>query len=82
MFAFFSFIRKFLSPFSPKEREFEQRSQSSIVLQEDWERLSVYSDSVTAMHWVKMHKANTKLKATPENKYLFYLIERADGRCD
>jgi len=38
----------------------------------------VYSDSVTAMHWVKIHKANTKLKPTPENKSLFYLIERAE----
>ncbi len=38
----------------------------------------VYSDSITAMHWVKIQKANTKLKATPENKSLFYLIERAE----
>jgi ribonuclease HI len=38
----------------------------------------VYSDSVTAMHWVKIHKANTKLKVTPANKSLFYLIERAE----
>lgn len=38
----------------------------------------VYSDSVTAIHWVKMHKANTKLKATSGNRSLFYLIERAE----
>lgn len=37
----------------------------------------VYSDSVTAIHWVKTHKANTKLKSTPANRSLFYLIERA-----
>ncbi|MBI4945296.1 MAG: ribonuclease H family protein [Bacteroidetes bacterium] len=38
----------------------------------------VYSDSVTAIHWVKTHKANTKLKETPANKSLFFLIERAE----
>src|ERR1035437_5605358 len=38
----------------------------------------VYSDSITAIHWVKIHKANTKLKATPANRSLFYLIERAE----
>lgn len=38
----------------------------------------VYSDSITAMHWVKTQRANTKLKETPENKSLFYLIERAE----
>ncbi|TAL61037.1 MAG: ribonuclease H [Bacteroidetes bacterium] len=40
--------------------------------------LPVYSDSITAIHWVKTHKANTKLKATSENKSLFYLIQRAE----
>jgi ribonuclease HI len=38
----------------------------------------VYSDSVTAMHWVKTHKANTKLKRSPENLSLFHMIERAE----
>jgi len=38
----------------------------------------VYSDSVTAIHWVKTQRANTKLKATPANRSLFYLIERAE----
>ena len=38
----------------------------------------VYSDSVTAMHWVKLQHANTKLARTSENKSLFYLIERAE----
>lgn len=38
----------------------------------------VYSDSMTAIHWVKLGHANTKLKATPANKSLFYLIERAE----
>ena len=38
----------------------------------------VYSDSVTAIHWVKLQHANTKLARTLENKSLFYLIERAE----
>lgn len=38
----------------------------------------VYSDSITAIHWVKTQKANTKLKRTSENKSLFSLIERAE----
>jgi ribonuclease HI len=42
------------------------------------ENLPVYSDSVTAIHWVKTRKANTKLKRTPENESLFYLIQRAE----
>jgi len=40
--------------------------------------LPVYSDSVTAIHWVKTQKANTKLKMTAENKSMFYMIERAE----
>lgn len=38
----------------------------------------VYSDSMTAMSWVKNKHAKTKLVATPANKSLFYLIERAE----
>lgn len=38
----------------------------------------VYSDSLTAIHWVKLGHANTKLKTSPANKSLFYLIERAE----
>jgi ribonuclease HI len=40
--------------------------------------IPVYSDSITALHWVKLGHANTKLKQTPSNKTLFYLIERAE----
>ena len=40
--------------------------------------LPVYSDSVTAIHWVKTQRANTKLKRRAENNSLFYLIERAE----
>ena len=38
----------------------------------------IYSDSATAIKWVKTKKAKTKLKESPENKYLFELIERAE----
>ena len=47
-------------------------------LQKQKSAAPVYSDSIIAIHWVKTHKANTKLKATSENKSLFYLIERAE----
>lgn len=38
----------------------------------------VYSDSTTAMHWVKLKKANTLLKKNPESQSLLYLVERAE----
>ncbi len=47
-------------------------------LQKQKSAAPVYSDSVTAMHWVKTQKANTKLKRTPENLSLFHMIERAE----
>ena len=46
------------------------KKQNSIV--------PVYSDSHTAMTWVKRKHANTKLAETPENKTLFHFIERAE----
>ena len=47
-------------------------------LQKQKSTVPVYSDSITAIHWVKTQRANTKLKATPANKSLFYIIERAE----
>ncbi len=38
----------------------------------------VYSDSKTAMKWVKDRKANTKLKLTDHNRILFEYLERAE----
>ncbi|HET7819402.1 MAG TPA: ribonuclease H family protein [Bacteroidia bacterium] len=38
----------------------------------------VYSDSITAMKWVRDKHANTKLTTTKKNQSLFYLIERAE----
>jgi ribonuclease HI len=39
--------------------------------------IPVYTDSLTALKWVKDKKVKTKLKETPENEELFELIERA-----
>lgn len=38
----------------------------------------VYTDSKTAMSWIKNKKANTKLVHTEKNKELFEIIERAE----
>ena len=38
----------------------------------------VYSDSLTAMSWVKNKHAKTKLVTTKANQSLFYLIDRAE----
>ncbi len=37
----------------------------------------VYSDSLTALTWVKHKHAKTKLVSTPANKSLFHLLDRA-----
>ena len=47
-------------------------------LQKQKSTVPVYSDSITAIHWIKTQRANTKLKATAANKSLFYIIERAE----
>ena len=41
--------------------------------------LPIYTDSVTALSWVKKKTANTKLERTPRNEKLFELIERAEN---
>lgn len=38
----------------------------------------IYSDSRTAMSWVRKKKCNTKLERTAKNKSLFELVERAE----
>ncbi len=42
-------------------------------------KLPIYSDSLTAISWIKKKKANTKLKKTDKNEELFNLIERAEN---
>ena len=38
----------------------------------------IYSDSKTAISWIKKKKANTKLEQTYRNKPLFELLQRAE----
>ncbi|MGL4519980.1 MAG: viroplasmin family protein [Phocaeicola sp.] len=40
--------------------------------------LPIYSDSRTAMSWVKQKKCKTKLERTPKTEELFQMIERAE----
>jgi ribonuclease HI len=40
--------------------------------------LPIYSDSRTAIAWLKKKKANTKLEETKHNQELFVLLERAE----
>lgn len=40
--------------------------------------LPIYTDSRTAMAWVRKKHANTKLVLTPRNKTLFELLQRAE----
>ena len=40
--------------------------------------VTIYSDSRTAMSWVKKGKANTKLERTHHNEMIFELIHRAE----
>ncbi|MBP1663600.1 MAG: ribonuclease [Bacteroidetes bacterium] len=41
-------------------------------------RIPVYTDSVTALAWVKGKKCKTKLGIDKQNQYIFQLIERAE----
>jgi len=41
--------------------------------------LPVYTDSITAMKWVRTKRANTKLLPTDANAELFEIIERAEN---
>ncbi len=55
----------------------------AIVLAMDWLTTKkhdwpIYSDSDTAIAWVRAGKCNTKLERTPSNKMLFDLIARAE----
>lgn len=47
-------------------------------LQKQGSKIPVYTDSVTAIAWVRRKQANTKLALTPRNAIIFELIERAE----
>ena len=47
-------------------------------LQKNASDLPIYSDSRTAISWVKKKHANTKLALTPRNKPVFEMLQRAE----
>jgi ribonuclease HI len=47
-------------------------------LQKHQSNLPIYTDSKTAMAWIKRRHANTKLEVTPRNKALFEMLQRAE----
>ena len=46
-------------------------------LKKEKKNIPIYSDSQTAMKWVKDKKVNTRLERSPRNKQLFEFVERA-----
>ncbi|MEM7799930.1 MAG: ribonuclease H family protein [Chloroflexota bacterium] len=42
------------------------------------DKTPIYTDSRTAISWVKKRKANTSLRQTPANRTLFELVEQAE----
>lgn len=48
------------------------------LLKQKGSNLPIYTDSVTAISWVRRKKANTKLEPSRNNKILFDLITRAE----
>jgi ribonuclease HI len=48
------------------------------MLEERGDRLPVYSDSETAISWVKKKECNTELVPDEKNAPLFELIDRAE----
>ena len=48
------------------------------LLKRENSNLPIYTDSITAIAWVRNRKANTKLALSSENQILFDLIERAE----
>lgn len=39
---------------------------------------TIYTDSVSALAWIRNKKCKTTLKRTPETEYLFKMIDRAE----
>lgn len=48
-------------------------------LQKQGSKIPVYTDSVTAISWVRRKQANTKLAKTSRNEIIFELIQRAES---
>ncbi|GHS86070.1 hypothetical protein FACS1894201_06550 [Bacteroidia bacterium] len=54
----------------------------ALLSQQGQPKLPIYTDSVTALAWVRNKKAKTKLELTANNGILFELIQRAEIRMD
>ena len=50
----------------------------ALLQRENLPQLPIYSDSMTAIRWVRRGKANTNMVPTPRNTELFRLIQRAE----
>lgn len=48
------------------------------LLKQQGSKIPIYTDSVTAIAWVRKRKCNSKLDKTAKNEALFNLIDRAD----
>ncbi len=48
-------------------------------LEKNAQSMPIYSDSETALSWLRAKKCRTKLERTPKNKEIFSLIERAEA---
>lgn len=48
------------------------------LLKQKGKKVPIYTDSMTAISWVKKKKANTKLQHTPKNANVFDMIDRAE----
>lgn len=48
------------------------------LLAQTGDKRTIYSDSRTALSWVRKRKANTKLAPNPKNRKLLELLQRAD----
>ncbi|MFZ4740959.1 MAG: viroplasmin family protein [Bacteroidales bacterium] len=49
------------------------------LLQKQNPNIPIYSDSMTALAWIRNKKAKTKLEQTPQNEVLFDLLTRAEN---
>ena len=47
------------------------------ILRKAGANLTIYSDSMTAISWIKHKSCNTKLQRSEKNKDLFYIVDKA-----
>ena len=58
-------------------RSNNNKSVTYVGYTKDLKKRIIYSDSVTAMSWVRKKRCQTKLKRNDENDEVFILIDRA-----